>query len=280
MASGIAAAAKELLAGSGAALGGAKHHWRTADGTLDHRRVTSNGRLRRHLAPSGNLNVCNLARALLRALPGAFAFRQLPILLHVICRALLMPRQEPLRLLAHDRHGSFLVPGALLAVNRAHGVNQLVRANQALLDLALGKAVVEHRLGVGQHHQRAVNVVKIAVYQQVHQSPARVAAHGVDEVEVAAVLRDGRVDALFLAVGEGADEVAAVVGLDVSAEVLALKHKAAARREGKKVDLRGKAGVLEEEVLQNDHIHVRVLELVHDPVLAHNPGPQVADVGL
>ena len=76
------------------------------------------------------------------------------------------------------------------------------------------------------------------------------------------VLGDGRVDTFPLTAFERTNKVASAVDLDVADEVLALDDEVALRRDDEEVNLSGEAFVLQEKILQDEHVHVGVLELV------------------
>ena len=94
------------------------------------------------------------------------------------------------------------------------------------------------------------------------------------------VLGDGRVDTLLLSAFEGADEVSSAVDLDIADEVLALDDEIALWRYDEEVDLSGEAFVLQEKILQDEHIHVGILEFVQDVPFTVDAGAHEAQVFL
>lgn len=125
-----------------------------------------------------------------------------------------------------------------------------------------------------------VNVIGGAAGDKIRDGAPAGFAQGFDKPEMPLILGDGRVDAFPLAAFEGTDEISSAVDLDVADEVLALDDEIALRRYDEEVDLSREAFVLQEKILQDEHIHVGVLELVQDAAFAVDAGAYEAQVFL
>lgn len=170
--------------------------------------------------------------------------------------------QEPFSAILGNGAKRLIATGAFLIVDSLDRFDELVGTNDLGLDIAFGVPVVEDGLGVGEHDQATISIVGGATGDKIrHGAPAGF-AQGLDELEMSLVLGDGRVDTFPLTAFEGTNKVASAVDLDVADEVLALDDEVALRRDDEEVNLSGEAFVLQEKILQDEHVHVGVLELV------------------
>lgn len=170
--------------------------------------------------------------------------------------------QEPFSAILGNGVKRLVAARSFLVVDSLDRFDELVGTNDLGLDLALGVPVVKDGLGVGEHDQTAVNVVGGAAGDKIRDGASPGFAQGLDELEMSLVLGDGRVDTFPLTAFEGTNKVASAVDLDVADEVLALDDEVALRRDDEEVNLSGEAFVLQEKILQDEHVHVGVLELV------------------
>lgn len=172
--------------------------------------------------------------------------------------------QEPFSAILGNGAERLVAARSFLVVDSLDRFDELVGTNDLGLDVAFGVPIVEDGFGVGEHDQATISIVGGATGDKIrHGAPAGF-AQGLDELKVPVVLGDGRVDTLLLSAFEGADEVSSAVDLDIADEVLALDDEIALWRYDEEVDLSGEAFVLQEKILQDEHIHVGILEFVQD----------------
>lgn len=205
-------------------------------------------------------------------------------LFSVFCEVIDLPwlvlGQEPFGAILGNGAKRLVAARAFLVVDSLDRFNELIGANDLDLDIAFGVTVVEDGLGVGEHDQAAVNVIGGAAGDKIRDGATAGFAQGLDELEMPLVLGDGRVDAFPLSAFEGTDEVSSAVDLDVADEVLALDDEVALRCYDEEVDLSRETFVLQEKILQDEHVHVGVLELVQNAAFAFDASANETQVFL
>lgn len=172
------------------------------------------------------------------------------------------------------------MPHARLIVDRLDGCNKLVSANDLRFHILRRIAVIEHRFRIGEHHEAAKLVVERAIGKQIERYAVVVATNRANQLQMAPVLRDGRINALSPASAQIANEIPLRIDLNVPVEVLAFDREVALAREHHEIDLRSEAVMLQEQVLQDHHVHMGVLQLVENAVLAGDARPHGALVGV